>query len=136
MWWLVDGNNVMGAGADGWWNDPVAAATRLAQAVAEWASTHDDDVTLVFDGRREPLVAERGGGNLTVDFARRSGRDAADDRIIELVGERYADEPSLTVVTSDKGLRTRLPPGVTVEGAGAFRGRLGLASPGRGRRRR
>ena len=29
VWWVVDGNNVMGAGADGWWNDPVAAATRL-----------------------------------------------------------------------------------------------------------
>jgi len=134
VWWVVDGNNVMGAGADGWWNDPVAAATRLAQAVAEWASTHDDPVTLVFDGRPEPTVAERGGGNLTVDFARRPGRDAADDRIVELVDAGFSGAPELTVVTSDKGLVSRLPPGVTVEGAGAFRQRVGLPLAGQGRR--
>ena len=133
MWWVVDGNNVMGAGADGWWNDPVAAATRLAQIVAEWASGHDDQITLVFDGRPEPVVAERAGGNLTVDFARRAGRDAADDRIVELVDGGFADTPDLTVVTSDKGLVSRLPPGVAIEGAGAFRRRLGLPGPGRGR---
>ena len=136
VWWLIDGNNVMGAGADGWWNDPVAAATRLAQAVAEWTLTHDEAVTLVFDGRPEPSVAERGGGNLTVDFARRRGRDAADDRIVELVEAGYAGAPDVTVVTSDKGLVGRLPPGVRVEGAGAFRERLGLPGPrSRGRRR-
>ena len=134
VWWVIDGNNVMGAGADGWWNDPVAAATRLAQAVAEWAVTHDDPVTLVFDGRPEATVAERGGGNLTVDFARRAGRDAADDRIVELVDAGYADAAALTVVTSDRGLVARLPPGVAVEGAGAFRERIGLPRPGRGRR--
>jgi YacP-like NYN domain len=136
MWWVVDGNNVMGAGADGWWNDPVAAAMRLAQTVAEWSTTHDDPVTLVFDGRPEPSVAERGGGNLDVDFARRSGRDAADDRIVELIEAGFADRPELTVVTSDKGLVGRLPPGVGVEGAGSFRARLGLPGPGRGRRGR
>jgi predicted RNA-binding protein with PIN domain len=131
VWWIVDGNNVMGAGADGWWNDPLAAATRLAQAVADWASGCDDPVTLVFDGRPEAAVAERGGGNLAVAFARRAGRDAADDRIVELVEAGYGDTPEITVVTSDKGLVARLPPGVSVEGAGAFRTRLGLLARGR-----
>lgn len=129
MLWLVDGNNVMGAGADGWWNDPVGASVRLTQAIAEWARTHDDAVTVVFDGRPEPRLVELAGGNLTVDFARRAGRDAADDRIVEVVGEAYADEPALTVVTSDRGLAARLPPGVAVEGAGRFRTRLGLGRP-------
>lgn len=137
MHWVVDGNNVMGAGADGWWNEPVAAAARLTQAVATW-STGDaagDRITLVFDGRPEPRLAELAGGDLEVDFARRLGRDAADDRIVELVEERFADEPALTVVTSDRGLVARLPPGVEVEGAGRYRSRLGLAPPGgRGRR--
>lgn len=130
MLWLVDGNNVMGAGADGWWNDPVAAATRLTQAIAEWTRTHDDAVTVVFDGRPEPGVAELAGGHLVVAFARRLGRDAADDRIVELVEDAYADEPDLVVVTSDRGLVSRLPPGVGVEGAGRFRSRIGLAGRG------
>ena len=69
-----------------------------------------------------------------MDFARRPGRDAADDRIVEVVEERFADEPDITVVTSDKGLRARLPPGVATEGAGAFRERIAL--PSRGGRRR
>lgn len=126
MLWVVDGNNVMGAGGDGWWNDPVAAAGRLAQAVATWCRDHDEPVVLVFDGRPEPALQLVAGGNLAVEFARRSGRDAADDRIVELVEDRFGHHPELTVVTSDRGLRDRLPPGVVVEGAGRFRSRIGL----------
>lgn len=135
MRWVVDGNNVMGAGADGWWNDPVGASVRLTQAVAEWTRTHDDAVTIVFDGRPEPRLAELAGGALAVDFARRSGRDAADDRIVELVEDLYGAEPDLVVVTSDRGLVARLPPGVGVEGAGRFRSRIGVRDA-RGRRSR
>lgn len=136
MLWVVDGNNLMGAGADGWWNDPVGAAERLTQAVATWCLGHDDDVVLVFDGRPEERLSALAGGKLAVDFARRSGRDAADDRIVEVVEERFGAEPDLTVVTSDKGLRDRLPPGVATEGAGAHRERIGLPGRGgRGRRR-
>ncbi len=133
VWWVIDGNNVMGAGADGWWNDQVAAAVRLTQAIAEWSRTHADAVTVVFDGRPEPQLIELAGGRLTVDFARRRGRDAADDRIVEIVDDHFGGEPDLTVVTSDRGLAARLPPGVAVEGAGAFRSRLGLTGGGRRR---
>ncbi len=135
MRWIVDGNNVMGAGADGWWNDPVAAAARLTQAIAEWTRRHDDPVTVVYDGKPERRVSDLAGGTLRVEFATRTGRDAADDRIVEIVEDVYATEPDLRVVTSDRGLAARLPPGVDVEGAGAFRSRLGL-TPDRGRRRR
>lgn len=134
MLWVVDGNNVMGAGADGWWNDPVAGAERLLGAVAGWCRTHDDDVVVVFDGRPEERLSGLAGGNLAVDFARRVGRDAADDRIVEVVADRFAAERAITVVTSDKGLVDRLAPGVAVEGAGRFRTRLGL--PERRDRRR
>ena len=126
MQWIVDGNNVMGAGADGWWNDPVGAAARLTQVIAEWCRNHDDVVTIVFDGRPEQRLSELAGGNLSVGFARRPGRDAADDRIVEMVEDVFSAEPALHVVTSDKGLAARLPPGVRVEGAGRFRARLGL----------
>jgi hypothetical protein len=133
--WVVDGSNVMGAGADGWWNDPVAGAARTASAVAAWCQGHDDEVVLVFDGRPEPWVAEVAGGNLSVTFATRRGRDAADDRIVAIVGDRFAAEAELTVVTSDRGLVARLPPGVTTEGAGRFRTRLGLDGGRRHQRR-
>lgn len=85
---------------------------------------------MVFDGKREARLTQVAGGNLTIDFATRSGRDAADDRIVEIVDDRYPDEPDLTVVTSDRGLVKRLPPGVQVEGAGRFRHRLGLSTGG------
>jgi len=129
--WVIDGNNVMGAGADRWWNDPVVAAARLTQAIAEWTRTHDDDVTIVYDGAAEPRLTELAGGRLTVTFATRRGRNAADDRIVELVEDLDAHgSGGITVVTSDRGLSERLPPAVTREGAGRFRTRIGV-----GRRR-
>lgn len=135
MRWIIDGNNVMGAGADGWWNDPVAAAARLAQGIAEWCRTHDDDVVLVFDGRSDDRVATKAGGNLRIEFAPRPKRDAADDRIVELVDELFV-RPDLRVVTSDKGLIARLPPGVEVQSSGSFRNRVpGLAGRASGDRR-
>ena len=115
----------MGAGADGWWNDPGKAATRLASTVAVWCRDHDDDVVLVFDGPRAQSITDQAGGNLSIEFARRSGRDAADDRIVELVDDLFVS-PDLTVVTSDKGLAARLPPGITVMGSGGFRRLLGV----------
>lgn len=132
MRWIIDGNNVVGSRPDGWWNDPAGAAARLVQQVAEWCRTsapgiadreHPDDVVLVFDGRVDPRLTPLAGGPLRVEFARRTGRNAADDRIVELAGNVAEDEP-LTVVTSDRGLIERLPPHVRVEGAGRFRDRV------------
>jgi hypothetical protein len=89
----------------------------LAQSVAEWCRTHGDDVVLVFDAPLAPDTLELGGGNLTIVESRRRGRNAADDRIVELV-DAIDDEPR--VVTSDRGLRARLPDRVHVVGAGRF----------------
>lgn len=113
----------MGSRPDGWWNDPLGAAERLTQSIAEWCRTHDDDVVVVYDGRPEERLRRLAGGNLSVDFATRRGRDAADDRIVELV-DADDDPRGLIVVTSDRGLRGRLS-AVTVVGAGTFRRRLG-----------
>lgn len=126
MQWIVDGNNVMGAGADGWWNDPVGAAARLTQTIAEWTRTHDDDVTIVFDGAPEPRLTGLAGGRLTVTFATRRGRNAADHRIVELAEDLVSEGDRITVVTSDRGLLERLPREAVGEGAGRFRTRIGL----------
>jgi len=48
--WVIDGNNVMGSAADGWWNDPAAAAARLAERVGRWARSTD----ALCSGRRQP----------------------------------------------------------------------------------
>lgn len=108
--WIVDGNNVMGSRPDGWWNDRPAAMARLGQEIAEWSRTHEDRVLLVFDGRRRPDVAILAGGNLAIVFAERSARDAADDVI---ASEATPDD---RVVTADRGLIARLPPGAEVIG--------------------
>ena len=118
--WVIDGNNVMGSAADGWWNDPAAAAARLAERVGRWARSTDAALVLVFDGAPNDAISAAAGGNLEVLFARRKGRDAADDRIVEEVAARYAEHPQTTVVTSDRGLIARLPPGVITAGAGRF----------------
>lgn len=116
--WLVDGNNVFGSRPDGWWNDRDAAAGRFTQRVAEWCRTHDDDVVIVFDAPVAAATEALGGGNLSIVEAQRRGRDAADDHIVEL--SDAADVP-LRVVTSDRGLRRRLPDGVEIWGVGRFR---------------
>lgn len=79
---------------------------------------------MVFDGRPHEAAEQLAGGNLRVRFAGSSARDAADDCIVQLVNELFA-EPGLTVVTSDRGLVARLPPGVAVVGAGTYGRRLG-----------
>ncbi|HRW37108.1 MAG: NYN domain-containing protein [Acidimicrobiales bacterium] len=138
--WFVDGSNVVGAGADGWWNDRTAAFARFATVLAGWTNAHEDQVVLVFDGASEPSIAVVAGGDLRIEFAPRRGRDAADDRIVELVeahlgDPRRRDAEGVVVVTSDRGLADRLRSGVSVEGAGTFRRRLGLDVGGRPPRR-
>ena len=118
MRWIVDGNNVFGSRPDGWWNDRDAAAQRLAQSVAEWCRTHADDVVLVFDAPVALATFELAGGNLTIVESRRRGRNAADDTIVDLGAATVDDE--LRVVTSDRGLRERLPDRAAVMGAGRF----------------
>lgn len=119
MCWIVDGNNVFGSRPDGWWNDREAAARRFAQEVAEWCRTHDDEVVLVFDAPVSARTFELAGGNLSVVASRRRGRDAADDHIVSLVNGREAGKRTV-IVTSDRGLRRRLPDSVVVMGAGRF----------------
>lgn len=125
--WLVDGNNVFGSRPDGWWNDRPAAQRRFAQRVAEWCRTHGDDVTVVFDAPLDPATAELAGGNLAIVQSDRRGRDAADDDIATLAAQFVeSDDPArLIVVTSDRGLRRRLPHLAEVWGSGRFRDLIG-----------
>ena len=120
--WVIDGNNVMGSAADGWWRDRRGAAFRLASDIALWARGHEDDVQVVFDGRADSRVLELAGGNLQIRYSGSSARDSADDVIVsEIHALTEAGATSqLIVATSDRGLRGRIPDSVEVIGGGRF----------------
>ena len=136
--WLVDGSNVVGARPDGWWRDRARARARLVGELAALVEA-GDAVTVVLEGRRpgDTDLGDGVHGGVVVRWARRRGRDAADDRLVELLDDD-ADPRSLSVVTSDRALARRAQArGAAVVGAGAFRdllGRHGRAEQGVHRR--
>jgi predicted RNA-binding protein with PIN domain len=118
--WIVDGMNVIGSRPTGWWRDRPGAMRGLVADLGEFATRGGDDVTVVFDG--EPI--ELDGDGVSVMFATRRGRNAADDDIAALV-EADPDPGELSVVTSDGDLARRVrDAGGAVVGAGEFRRRL------------
>jgi nicotinic acid mononucleotide adenylyltransferase/predicted RNA-binding protein with PIN domain len=126
---LVDGNNVVGSRPDGWWRDRPGATRRLVAALQSLAARTTDDLTVVFDGRPLPDLAEGVHDRVRVAYARRAGRDAGDDRIVEEV-EHDSDASSLTVVTSDRALAQRVRAlGATVVGAGTLTRELESGHP-------
>ena len=125
---FVDGNNVMGSRADGWWRDRGGAARRIAAEIALLARSRGGVWTIVFDGPG-PRDTAPSRGCLTVVHAGLGGRDSAllnspltksDDRIVELVGA-LPDRTTALVYTSDAGLRSRVHAmGAQVAGAQAL----------------
>ena len=114
---LVDGNNVMGAAADGWWRDPPAAVRRLLGRLQCYANATGENVELVLDVR-QPDLPEGDYDGVVLWYAKRRGRDAADDRIVDLLDD---DALGAEVVTSDRALRERVKSrGARVTGAGKF----------------
>lgn len=118
---LVDGMNVIGTRADGWWRDRDAAMARLVDRLERWSAASGDDVTVVFERKPRPPISSP---LVEVAHAPKPGPNAADDEIVRRVRED-PDPRSIRVVTSDyllgdlvRGL------GATVEPAGAFRDRI------------
>ena len=121
---IVDGNNVIGSRPDGWWRDRAGAARRLIFSLQLLAARTGDRISVVLDGRPLEDVPEGIHNGVLVAYATRSGRDAADDRIVVEV-ERDRDPGSLVVVTSDRALADRVRGlGASVEGAGALLAQL------------
>ena len=121
--WLVDGMNVIGSRPDRWWNDPDAAVRRTIDELDRFAQESGDDLTVVFD-RRPRDVTPGPHGAITVAFASRRGRNAADHDIVEMVAAD-GSPGSLTVVTSDRRLAERVREhGARVTSSGSFRRRM------------
>jgi predicted RNA-binding protein with PIN domain len=116
---IVDGMNVIGSRPDGWWRDRPGAMRRLAARLAAYARATGEPLTVVFDGR--PVDVGQVDGLVEVAFAP-GGPNAADD---EIVRRAAASPDPVTVVTSDRGLRSRLADlGARVEPVSAFRRKL------------
>jgi predicted RNA-binding protein with PIN domain len=118
---VVDGNNVIGAVPDGWWRDRRGAARRLLARLQCLHARTGGDVILVLDVA-DPALPEGDHGGIAVRYARRRGRDAADDRIRELITE-LGDE-GLEVVTSDRALAADVRPAARTVSARQFLARL------------
>jgi predicted RNA-binding protein with PIN domain len=121
--WLVDGMNVIGSRPDRWWNDPDRAVRRFIDELVDYAEATGDEVVVVFDRQPRDVTAGR-RGPIEVMFASRTGRNAADHDIAELVAEAESPE-TITVVTSDRALAERVKQrGANVRSAGSFRRRM------------
>jgi predicted RNA-binding protein with PIN domain len=132
---VVDGNNVVGARPDGWWRDRRGASRRLLERLQCYRPSSDAEVVVIFDVPH-PDLPEGDHDGVTVLYARRRGRDAADERILEFLDTRArarpegsaSEEPRVEVVTSDRaladGARHRR---ASVTGAGVFLSRLDQA---------
>ena len=116
---IVDGNNVVGAKADGWWRDRPAAVRRLFGRLRCLHDGWTGSLFLVLDVPQADLPEGRHDG-VEIRYPDRRGRDAADERIVRLLDELGAGE-RVAVVASDRALadsaRQRR---ATVVGAGAF----------------
>jgi predicted RNA-binding protein with PIN domain len=112
----VDAMNVIGSRPDGWWRDRDGAVRRLAARLQAFAAPRDTEVVLVVDGRPISGLPEGRNGAVLVRYARRAGRDAADDRLVELLeaadpGGGHAPDVRVgatVVVTADRELRARV----------------------------
>lgn len=101
---LVDGNNVIGSVPDGWWRDRPGAVRRLVGRLQRYATVTPEPVHVVFD-LPQPDLPEGEHDGVVVHYATRRGRDAADDRIVELLDAGLDD--TVELVTSDRNLAER-----------------------------
>jgi predicted RNA-binding protein with PIN domain len=112
---FVDGNNVIGTRPDGWWRDRPAAVRRLLSRLQCYVRRCREPVVLVLDVP-QPDLPEGDHEGVTVRYPARRGRNAADERILQLLGEE-----GLRVVTSDRELAAEAGrSGAVVVGASAF----------------
>ncbi len=115
--------NVIGSRPDGWWRDRSGAMRRLVAALDRVAERRGGDWIVVFDGRRRDV----GGVRVAVEWASRRGRDAADDRIVELVAAAAGER---IVYTSDRRLQARVAVlGAAVRTAGRIHDLIDRSAP-------
>lgn len=123
---VVDAANVVGAVPDGWWKDRAGATGRLIERIRALAErgvageelelghhTWFPEWSVIVEGAARDLEVD-GGDSIDVVRAPASG----DDGIVEKTRELIAAGRAVTVVTSDRGLVSRVTDaGATARGA-------------------
>ena len=102
---VVDGANVVGAGADGWWKDRAGAARLLHEQLL--TSDVDEDVTeivLVLEGAAKAGVRAGRDGHVTVVHAPKDG----DSEIVRQAHKAAEAGHHVRVVTADRLLAARV----------------------------
>lgn len=107
---VVDGNNVIGSVPNGWWRDRRAAVRRLLARLVCYRQRTGVTVVLVLDVPQGDLPEGHHEG-VEILYPRQRGRNAADHKIVELLGELDAGSNEdvdstggVEVVTSDRAL--------------------------------
>jgi hypothetical protein len=128
---VVDVANAVGSRPDGWWHDRRGATEHLLVAVARLQGRRVtgpttqswlvDRVVAVVEGAARDATAPA-----AVHVVRAAG--SGDDALVEHLTAAPSAE-NVVVVTADRGLRARLPDGVTTVGPGWLRTLLGTAAP-------
>ena len=124
---VVDVANVMGSRPDGWWKDRAGAAQRLLDELAALAYDGSPGplfglgdewrlwprIVAVVEGRAKAAAAPEPGPRAALDVVRadRDGDQTIVDAVTTLVAAGSSPDgatPQVTVVTSDRELRTRV----------------------------
>jgi hypothetical protein len=117
---VVDAANVVGSRPDGWWRDRAGAARKLLLRLASLQERLPEttEVVVILEGAARAAVSGSDApavGALRVVLADGSG----DDTIVAVTADAAGrdDNPEITVVTADRGLRQRIEPtGATAVG--------------------
>jgi ribosomal protein S18 acetylase RimI-like enzyme/predicted RNA-binding protein with PIN domain len=105
----VDVMNVVGSRPDGWWHDPDDAVRRLVTRLSAVGTGTGARIVAVVDGLGIPHLPAGAHAGVEVHYARRAGRDGADDRLVELVAATPPTrETPAVVATADAALRARV----------------------------
>lgn len=146
---VVDAANVVGSVPDGWWKDRAGAAMRLRERLSAWAADGVPAsglglgaerwyprVSMVVEGEARAIADGAGGagGDGVADSGRRRAPDrveivrasgSGDDAIVDEAQRLVGAGAAVTVVTSDRGLRSRVEVlGAQVQTAGWLLGLL------------
>lgn len=131
---VVDVANVLGSRSNGWWRDRAGYTSALLGDLAAAApcalapdSTSDAGGTWL---ARTTVVVEGAAkkAESPASLVRVDAPGEGDDTIVDVACSELASagHGNVLVVTSDRGLRERLPAGISVLGSGGFLSRLGL----------